>query len=188
MGCEVEKEGDWVSMGISPQTKQAFSLCTTFQMFTDPRRFEKYLEQFSTGPRYPTIDLVKRFPDESPKKPQSGRLPTAPEVRHMLKQPYFQLFCKFAAPRDEHGIIRIPTSDRDQWNSTRCLIVEVTIGKWDKISTYYQNIKVDRSVGQSGTDSPELHCEPLLVLSVRDEELPFTYGPDDGPERLLTPA
>lgn len=177
MSCEVGKESEWVSMGISPQTNQAFSLCKEFQTFTSLRAFERYIEKFSKGPRYPTIDLAKRFPDVSPEKPQSGRLPTAYELRLMLKQPYFQLFCKFAAPRDEGGIIRIPTSDMDQWNSTRCLIVEVTIGEWDKIPTYYQDIKVDRSVGQSGIDSPKLHCEPLLVFSVRDEISPFTHAP-----------
>lgn len=176
MSCKVEKESNWVYMGILPQTNQAFSLCKEFQMFTSLRAFERYIEKFSKGPRYPTIDLAKRFPDVSPEKPQSGRLPTAYEVRHMLKQPSFQAFCESIAPRNKGGIIRIPTSDMDQWNSTRCLIVAVTIGEWDKISTYYQDIKVDRSVGQSGIDSPKLHCEPLLVLSVRDEISPFTHN------------
>lgn len=179
MSCEVGKESEWVFMGISPQTNQAFSLCKEFQTFTSLRAFERYIEKFSKGPRYPTIDLARRFPD-APRKNLSpiDRLPTAYEVRDMLKQPSFQTFCESIAPRNKGGIIRIPTSDMDQWNSTRCLIVEVTIGEWDKISTYYQDIKVDRSVGQSGIDSPKLHCEPLLVLSVRDEKLPFKRGED----------
>lgn len=187
--CKVgdEIEPSWVYMGEREEkkrgheiTKKDISLRSTFQTINDLREFERYIEKFSKGPRYPTFNnLTQCFSEDPPStRPQSGRLPTEYEVRHMLKQPYFQLFCKFAAPRDEHGIIRIPTSDMDQWNSTRCLIVEVTNGKWNEITAYYQDIKVDRSVGQAVVDSPKLHCQPLLVLSVRDEKLPFKRGDD----------
>lgn len=192
VGGDVER--DWVYI-VKPSEKNknlSLSLCTKFKIFSDPRKFEIFISQFELEPRYPTINPNKfsfrnmgdsghegvngsLSGDVIKPRSQSERLPTACEVKEMLKEPYFQGFCQSHVSRGDDGIIRIPTSDMDQWDSTRCLIVEVMSGQWKGIKTSYQDIKINRSVGQG---AGAYQCPPLMVLFVRDEKLPFARGQD----------